>query len=104
MSTPVGGTPPPDTTPPTVAITSPTAGATYTTNTTPLTVGGVASDNMGVSQVTWANDRGGSGAASGTTRWAAVGIPLLAGGNVITITAKDAAQKPGQADVTVNYH
>src|SRR5262249_14584711 len=59
MTAPVGGTPPPDTTPPTVAITTPTTGATYATNASPLVVSGTATDGVGVTQVTWANDRGG---------------------------------------------
>src|SRR5206468_4842088 len=43
---------PPDATPPTIAITSPTSSSTYSTSTTPLTLGGTASDNIGVIQVT----------------------------------------------------
>ena len=54
---------------PTVTITTPTNLATYTVTTTPLVLGGTASDNVGVTQVTWTNDRGGSGTASGTTNW-----------------------------------
>ena len=41
--------------------------------------------------VTWVNDRGGSGAAAGTTSWTAADIPLAGGVNVITVTAKDAS-------------
>ena len=40
---------------------------THTVTTTPLSIGGTASDNVGVTQVTWVNDRGGSGTATGTT-------------------------------------
>src|SRR5262249_22558490 len=70
-----------DPTPPTVAITSPTTGATYTATTSPITLGGTASDTVGVTQVTWANNRGGSGTATGTTSWTASGIGLQAGTN-----------------------
>ena len=80
-----------DTTLPTIAITTPTAGSTYSTPTSSLALGGTASDNVGVTQVTWANSRGGSGTASGTTSWTATGIALQAGANVLTVTAKDAA-------------
>src|SRR5262249_55220407 len=56
MATAVGGTPPPpDTTPPTVTITSPTSSPTFTATTTPLAVAGTASDNVGVTQVSWTN-------------------------------------------------
>jgi hypothetical protein len=90
-----------DTTPPTVAITSPTSSSTYTTGSSPLTLGGTAADNVGVTQVTWANSRGGSGTASGTTSWTAGGIVLQLGTNVLTVTARDAAGNTATASVTV---
>src|SRR5207253_1360408 len=77
------------------------SGATYTTSSSPLTLGGTASDNIGVTQVTWANSRGGSGTATGTTSWTASGIGLQAGTNVLTITARDAAGNTATASVTV---
>ena len=87
MSTPVGGTPPPpDTTPPTIAITTPTSNPSYTATASPLTIAGTASDNLAVAQVTWSNSSGGSGTASGTTSWSA-SVPLQVGSNVITVTA-----------------
>src|SRR5207245_5784955 len=60
-----------DATPPTVAITVPGAGATYSTTSAALTLGGTASDNVGVTQVTWVNSPGGNATATGTTRWMA---------------------------------
>ncbi len=90
-----------DTTPPTVAITSPTSNPTYSTSSSPLTLGGTASDNVGVTQVTWANSRGGSGTSSGTTSWTASGIVLQAGTNVLTVTARDAAGNTATDSVTV---
>src|SRR5207244_68000 len=92
-----------DTSAPTVAITTPTGAATDSTGSSPLTVGGTAADNVGVTQVTWANDRGGSGTATGTTSWSASGIPLQPGTNVVTVTAKDAAGNPGTSTLTVTY-
>src|SRR2546422_562474 len=99
------GTLPPlaDTTPPTVAITAPTASATYTTSSSSLTLGGTAADNVGVTQVTWANSLGGSGTATGTTSWTASGIVLQPGANVLTITAQDAAGNSATATVTVTF-
>jgi Bacterial Ig domain/Abnormal spindle-like microcephaly-assoc'd, ASPM-SPD-2-Hydin len=90
-----------DTTPPTVAITSPTSSSTYATGSSPLTLGGTAADNVGVTQVTWANSRGGSGTASGTTSWTASGIGLQLGTNVLTVTARDAASNTATASLTV---
>ena len=92
-----------DTTPPAVAITSPTTGSTYTTSNSPLTLGGTASDNVGLRQVTWANSRGGSGMASGTTSWTASGIVLQLGTNMLTVTAQDAAGNTATASLTVTF-
>jgi hypothetical protein len=92
-----------DATPPTVSITTPTSGATYTATSSPLTVGGTASDNIGVTQVTWSNSAGGSGTATGTTSWTASGIALQSGTNVITVTALDAASNASTTTLTVSY-
>jgi hypothetical protein len=51
--------------------------------------------------VTWANNRGGSGTAAGTTSWAASGIVLQPGTNVLTVTARDAAANTATTSVTV---
>jgi hypothetical protein len=93
-----------DTTAPVATITTPTSVATYTASATPLAVGGTASDAVGVTQVTWANDRGGSGTATGTTSWSVSGIVLQSGSNVITITARDAAGNSATDTLTVTYN
>jgi hypothetical protein len=76
---------------PTVAIVAPTGNATFTATTSSIAVSGTASDDTGVTQVTWTNNRGGSGTAAGTTAWSAASVPLLGGSNIITITARDSA-------------
>jgi hypothetical protein len=91
-----------ETTRPTVTVTSPTSGTTYTTGASALTLAGRASDNVGVTQVTWANSRGGSGTASGTTSWTAGGISLQTGSNVLTVTARDASGNTATTTLTVN--
>ena len=88
---------------PAVTITSPTSGPTWSTTTSPLMLGGTAGDNVGVTQVTWVNDRGGSGTASGTTSWTASGIGLASGLNVITVRAWDAAGNSGTDTLTVTF-
>jgi hypothetical protein len=94
----------PDTTAPAVTITSPTSNATTTVQVTPISIGGTASDAVGVTQVTWTNDRGGSGAASGTTSWSASGIVLQSGQNVLTVSARDAAGNSSTDTLTVTYN
>jgi hypothetical protein len=94
---------PPDTTAPTVTIASPTSNPTFTTSSSPLALGGTAADDVGVTQDTWANDRGGSGTATGTTSWSVNGIVLQPGANVLTVTARDAVGNPATDTLTVTY-
>jgi hypothetical protein len=89
---------------PTITITSPTSSSTYSTTSSTIVLGGSASDNAGVSSVTWSNAAtGGSGTCSGTTTWATSGISLSSGSNVITVTAHDASNKIGTDTITVTY-
>lgn len=87
--------------PPTLAIANPTSESTYTTGLNTVNLSGTASS--GVSQVTWNNDRGGSGTATGTTNWSVNDIPLQSGVNVITITVKDANNIANNQILTVTY-
>jgi len=87
----VGTAPVGDTTPPTVTITGPTSASTFTTTSSSMSLSGTAADNVGVTQVTWVNDRGGNGVAAGTTNWSVASIPLVTGTNTITVQARDAA-------------
>jgi hypothetical protein len=96
-STGTGG----DTTRPTVSINGPTSTTTFSTSASSLSLNGAAADNRGVTQVTWSNNRGGSGTANGTTSWTTAAIPLQTGTNVITITARDAAGNTGADSLTV---
>jgi len=93
----------PDTTAPVVAITSPTSGDSYSTNQDSINMSGSASDNVGVTGVTWTNNRGGNGTASGTETWAVSGITLPCGDdNIITVTAQDAAGNSGTDTLNVD--
>jgi len=91
----------PDTTKPTVSISSPTSSATYTTGESTITLMGVSADDVGVTQVTWYNDQGGNGQCDGTTSWAANNIPLKPGDNTITIKAWDKANNFGDTKIIV---
>ena len=93
-----------DTTAPIVTITSPTSNDTYTATSSALTLEGSASDSTsGVKEVTWSNDKGGSGTASGTTYWSISSISLTSGDNKITVTAKDNAGNTLTDTITVTY-
>ena len=92
-----------DTQPPAIQITSPTSSPTYSTGSSPISIGGTASDNTSVSSVTWSNSRGGSGTATGTDSWTVTGITLYSGDNIITVTAYDPSGNTGTDSITVTY-
>jgi hypothetical protein len=101
-------TPPPpgsDTTPPTINITAPTTGTSYSATSASVTVAGTATDNIGLSQISWVNSKGGSGnqAVSGASVSRSYAIALVTGANVITLTARDTAGNTAQKQLTVNY-
>jgi len=96
-------TPPPDTTPPVAIITSPTQLPTLSIGTNNLSLAGTATDNVGVTTVSWFNDRGGSGTATGTTNWSITGIRLQGGDNALTVIALDAAGNAGLDTLTITY-
>jgi alpha-tubulin suppressor-like RCC1 family protein len=90
--------------PPSISITSPTTGSSYLTRSSTISLGGTASDNVGVVNVTWSNPQtGGSGTASGTTSWTANNINLATGANAITVTAYDAAGNQSAATLSVTF-
>ncbi len=70
-----------------VDITSPTSENNYTSSLNKINISGSASDKSTIESVTWSNDRGGSGSASGTTSWVINNITLLPGQNIITVAA-----------------
>lgn len=92
-----------DTTKPVITIATPTSGSTYTATSSALSLSGSASDNVGVTQVSWSNSLGGSGTASGTASWSVNSVTLLNGTNTITVTARDAAGNTAANTLTVSY-
>jgi hypothetical protein len=81
---------PTDLVPPTLRIVVP-GSATSLTSSSSVTLSGTAADKVGVAKVIWTDSVGNTGAATGTTTWKAVGVPLRVGSNRITIRAYDAA-------------
>ena len=98
---------PPDSTPPTVTISSPTSGQTFTTS--PVAVSGTANDpgspSSGVSLVqVQVNGTGGTWvAATGTTSWS-TSVALASGANTIYVRSQDGAGNYSTvASVNVTY-
>jgi len=88
----------PDTTLPTIAITSPTTGATLTSTT--VTVRGTASDNVAIEKVEVSLDGTTWVLATGTTSWSA-SLTLREGANTITARATDTSGNMATASVVV---
>jgi hypothetical protein len=97
---------------PIVTITAPAlGGGSYVTDQTVVNLAGNVDDTIGVTNVSWSNNRGGSGSTLGTIttwagpwRWEANGIPLAEGDNIITVTARDAAGNIDTSTLTVTYN
>ncbi len=92
-----------DTEKPTILIQAPATSGTYDTTVSTINLSGTASDNEGITEVSWNNSRGGNGLALGTTTWSISGISLSEGENLLTITATDAAGNAGTQVVSVIY-
>ncbi len=89
---------------PIVLITSPSATGSYSAVTTPITtIAGSATSGVALASVTWSNDRGGSGTATGTTTWSIASLTLQTGVNVITVTVTDVNGLTGQATLAITY-
>lgn len=85
----------------TVSFVTPTSSAAFSTGARTLAVSGLAKADVAVTQVSWANNRGGTGLAQGTSNWAVPSIALQTGTNVITVTARDSSGKTATSALTV---
>ncbi len=89
-----------DTTAPALTILSPDS-TTPLTSSDSIVVRGTASDNVGVTEVTWFTSTGLSGSATGTNSWVTPPVPLLRGYNSIVVRAFDASGNVGWRVVMV---
>ncbi len=82
----------PSNAPPFVLISSPATAGWYDTPATNATLSGSAGNAIAqVSQITWTNNRSGSGTALGTTNWSAQSVPLQTSTNLLTVMATGSA-------------
>jgi hypothetical protein len=84
-----------------LSITIASPGANYSTAGTTVSVSGATSGGSGTLRVTWVDDRGGSGTASGTANWVVASLALAAGANNITATVTDGAGKTAAKSILV---
>jgi hypothetical protein len=91
-----------DTMPPSVEVITPTSQTVYTTDISPITVAGTASDDRAVAEVTWTNNRGGAGVCTGTASWSCM-IDLEEGENVIDVTAADRSNNKAHDQIIITF-
>ena len=84
-----------------ITITTPAVGGTLETPDEDVALAGTAESDAEVVSVSWTNDQGGEGEASGSESWRTGTIPLVVGENRITITAKDSIGATGSRTVTI---
>jgi uncharacterized protein (TIGR03437 family) len=89
--------------PPSLTIISPTTSGAFTTSLPVVNLRGTASAAAGVALLTWSNQRGGSGFASGTINWGIENLPLQPGVNELTITAYDNLGRSTVARFVANF-
>ncbi len=89
---------------PTLTISSPTTGSTYATTNTTLNISGTATDNVNLTHISWKNDRGGDGIATGTSSWVVNNIALQSGQNNISVVAWDSAGNASTKILSVGYN
>jgi hypothetical protein len=86
-----------------VAITAPANNVIFTSYANSITVSGTATDHLGISSLSWQNNRGGSGQLAGANAWSISGIPLQPGTNLIIVKATDTIGHASQAALSVTY-
>lgn len=84
-----------------VVITSPVSVASLTTANDSIVLGGSVTGGVEPFEVTWSNDRGGSGVANGGASWSTGSVALSEGLNVLTVTATDALGEAATAELHV---
>lgn len=89
---------------PAVTITSPTSDPSLDTPSATVSLGGTASDDVEVAAISWSRSPGGlTGSGNGTGTWSIDSIPLVAGSNVVTVTATDGAGRSSNDVITLVY-
>jgi hypothetical protein len=91
----------PSPTPSPLAIDVASPATNSVTTATSVSAAGTASGGTGTLVITWANNRGGSGTASGAANWTIASVALASGANQITITVTDSTRATAVKTVVV---
>jgi len=93
-----------DKVPPFIMVLSPSQSPVLNLNTTTVSLGGAAADDVALNTVVWANPATGtSGTANGLASWSTSAIPLLQGVNVVTLAAYDTSGNKTEKQLFVVY-
>ena len=93
--------PTPQPTPIALAITITSPSANSSTSGATVSISGTAWGGSGTLHVTWSDDRGGSGTATGAANWTVSAVTLAAGANNITATVTDSTGKTAMKAILV---
>jgi hypothetical protein len=85
---------------PTLTIATPT-GPVFSTSNAAIALSGTASGDPAIASVSWANNRGGSGTATGTTAWTIAALAIQPGPNAITVTTTDTRGSTVSATIVI---
>jgi hypothetical protein len=92
-----------DSTAPSLKVTSPTRSFNYSTTSEVVTLSGTAADDIAVVRVSWFDNLGRSGVATGTSQWMTEPIALEAGTTTFTVSAVDGAGNMMTTALNVTY-
>lgn len=84
-----------------LSITAPVSSSEMGTSDDSVNLSGIAKSDLGIYRVSWSNDHGDTGIASGTSSWKTGSIGLELGDNVITVTAENTAGKTNSRTIKV---
>lgn len=93
-------TAPPPSALPTIEVIAPTTADAYSTMLSSINIGGKSTCALTIVDISWTNDRGGSGACIGTDNWYA-NIALKPGANIIKVTIKDIKNNTATDTLTI---
>jgi hypothetical protein len=88
---------------PVIAISGPSSNGTFASYADNVILSGTATDNVGVTRVTWSLNGGAASDVTGLAMWTTPVIQLDEGDNIVTVTATDAAGNQASALLTVTF-
>jgi len=89
---------------PVISILSPTTNLSYLSKEDKVTISGIASDDIGVTNIEWKNNQGVTATVNGTSEWEVANIQLENGDNFFTFIAYDGANNADSVYLVVTYN